>query len=393
MPHLSEIPPGRRPRATCVLAMEPGFSEDRPFRMKHLRLIADDLAGALDTAAQFAGGGRKIRVYHGGALPADVSGSVGLDAATREATEQEAAATMARLSPMLAPDGGSLAYKKVDSWLRGHPGTELGTVLRAVTFDHCIIAPAFPAHGRITRGGRQYLLSEGARTPVGEDISAVLRAQGFPVTLRLPGEAVPEGISLWDAATDLELGMIAKAGRLLKGSLLWCGCGGLAAAVAGTKPAESFPLSRPLLGVIGSDHPVTGAQLEASSADVVRTSDGRTEIPRILARLRDAGACIVAFEVPRGASRPDAAVRIARAIDAVVRLVPRPASLVVSGGETARAVCLSTGADHLEVEGELSPGIPVSRVVGGIWHGVRLVSKSGAFGDEMLLLRLTALMS
>jgi len=70
-----------------------------------------------------------------------------------------------------------------------------------------------------------------------------------------------------------------------------------------------------------------------------------------------------------------------------------PRSLLVTGGETALSVCLSVGADHLQVEGELAPGIPVSRIVGGTWDGVQMVSKSGAFGDEMLLLRIVSLLS
>jgi len=152
-------------------------------------------------------------------------------------------------------------------------------------------------------------------------------------------------------------------------------------------------MERPLLGIIGSDHPVTAAQLEASAGDVVRASGGATDITPIRAMLDAEGICIVRFDLPAGTSRPDAAIRIAGAIRRITPFVPRPGSLLVSGGETTRAVCLSVGADHLEVEGELSPGIPVSRIAGGRWDGVRVVSKSGAFGDEMMMLRLKALLS
>ena len=361
--------------------------------MKQLRLIADDLAGALDTSAQFAAVGSRIRVYLDGKPPADLTGSVAIDAATREAGADAAEASAARLAGVLTPDCGSIAYLKVDSWLRGHPGLELGTVLRHKRFDRCIVAPAFPAHGRITRGGRQYLLSEGARQPVGEDIGAVLRSMGIAVAQRRPGDEVPEGVSLWDAATDMDLGLIARAGGEVRGSVLWCGSGGLASAVAGPRPARIFSLGKPLLGVVGSDHPVTAAQLEASAEDVVRTSGGGAEVPLIRSRMGAEGFCVVCFDLPAGTGRADAAIRIAQAIGNITPFVPRPASLLVSGGETTRALCLSVGADHLEVEGELSPGIPVSRIAGGMWDGVRLVSKSGAFGDEMMLLRLKALLS
>ena len=44
-----------------------------------------------------------------------------------------------------------------------------------------MIAPAFPLHGRITRGGRQFSLAAGASEPFGDDIRATLVAQGIPV--------------------------------------------------------------------------------------------------------------------------------------------------------------------------------------------------------------------
>jgi uncharacterized protein YgbK (DUF1537 family) len=34
------------------------------------------------------------------------------------------------------------------------------------------------------------------------------------------------------------------------------------------------------------------------------------------------------------------------------------------------------------------PGVPVSRIGGGLWDGVRLISRSGAFGAPDFLARL-----
>jgi uncharacterized protein YgbK (DUF1537 family) len=360
--------------------------------MKHLRLIADDLAGALDTSAQFAGNGRAIRVFLDGRLPEEVQGDVAIDAATRDRDGPFAAERASRMAAHLFPGAAILSYKKVDSWLRGNPGLELAATLRAAPARHCIIAPAFPVHGRVTRGGRQYLLGDGARKPVGEDLRAVLTSLGIEVNLRGPGDAVPEGVSLWDAETDLELGIIAGSGSGLPG-VLWCGSGGLAAAIAGSKSRPGRSIRAPMLGVFGSDHPVTEAQLAAFGGRMLMTEDGGSEAPAVAARLREAGVCFVGFRLPAGASRPDAAGRIARGIAGLVPRIPPPKSLLVTGGETALSVCLSVGADHLEVEGALAQGIPVSRIVGGIWDGVQMVSKSGAFGDEMLLLRLVSLLS
>jgi D-threonate/D-erythronate kinase len=66
----------------------------------------------------------------------------------------------------------------------------------------------------------------------------------------------------------------------------------------------------------------------------------------------------------------------------------RPGTLFVTGGETLRDLCDALGVSHLEVDGELEPGVPTSILRGGAWDGQRLVSKSGAFGDEGFLGRL-----
>ena len=77
--------------------------------------------------------------------------------------------------------------------------------------------------------------------------------------------------------------------------------------------------------------------------------------------------------------------------DGVVKklnLEPAPGKVEVSGGETLRDLCVALGVTHLEVDGELEPGVPTSVMRGGSWDGQRLVSKSGAFGDSNFLVDL-----
>ena len=62
--------------------------------------------------------------------------------------------------------------------------------------------------------------------------------------------------------------------------------------------------------------------------------------------------------------------------------------MFVTGGETLRDLCGALGASHLEVDGEIEPGVPTSLLRGGAWDGQRIVSKSGAFGDAGFLARL-----
>ena len=360
--------------------------------MTQVRIIADDLTGALDTAAQFAAPNHAIPVFLNGHLPATLPRAFAIDAATREKDSTAAVAVATHDAPLLAPKTGAIAFKKLDSLLRGHSGLELAATMRAVRVPHCLIAPAFPFHGRVTRGGRQLVLRAGSWHPMGEDLCATLESHGLAVRLARAGEPVPEGISLWDAESDADLRLIAEAGRKVPAPVLWCGSGGLAAALAGGKVPVVGGLDRPILGLFGSDHPATAAQLGACRENVLTLKDGGGASAALLAaRLKGAGVCLVAFDLPTGMARFAASELIAREIAQLTGLIPPPRSLLVSGGETLRALCQSLGTNHLDVIGQMVPGVPVSVMCGGHWDKVQVTSKSGAFGQDMLLQRLLAL--
>ena len=61
-------------------------------------------------------------------------------------------------------------------------------------------------------------------------------------------------------------------------------------------------------------------------------------------------------------------------------------TLVMTGGDTARAMLDVMGVDELFIEGELEAGVAVSAPVEP--HGFRAVLKAGAFGDDETLLRI-----
>jgi uncharacterized protein YgbK (DUF1537 family) len=71
--------------------------------------------------------------------------------------------------------------------------------------------------------------------------------------------------------------------------------------------------------------------------------------------------------------------------EALRDLARRARTLVMTGGDTARAMLAALGVDALTIEGELEPGISVSAPVEG--HGFRAVLKAGGFGDNGVFLR------
>jgi len=304
------------------------------------RLLADDLTGALDSAARF--------VPLTGPLPvtwqnAQVPHSAAIDSGTRDLSAAAAQVAIARFAPLL--QGADIAFKKVDSLLRGHVALELAACMRF--FDHCVLAPAFPFQGRITRNGRQ-LVRDGDNW-------------------RDTGVTLPH---MRDAETDADLDAIAAEARALPGHVLWCGTGGLAGALAGHLPVPRPFLPPPILALIGTDHPVSRAQI--------------AQVPP------HRRAAVITCDMPPDTDRRAARQHIGTTFATLLRQADRPGTLLVTGGETLRDLCEALGVSHLEVDGELEPGVPTSIMRGGAWDSQRLISKSGAFGDASFLARLLA---
>jgi D-threonate/D-erythronate kinase len=330
--------------------------------MPTLRLLADDLTGALDSAARF--------VPLVGPVPimlreAPLPPTAAIDSATRECEPLAAAATVSRLAPHLRD--ADIAFKKIDSLLRGNLAACMPH------FDRCVLAPAFPFQGRTTREGRQFLHGK----DVGTDLPSQLRALGLDIPLR-------------DAETDADLAAIVAQHRALRGRILWCGTAGLAGALTGQRPAPCPALRRPILALVGSDHAMAAAQLAATRPHLHRIGTGEVAAFAALARSLHAGAAAVCMALPGGMPRAEAARRIAAGFTSLLAALPPPGTLIVAGGETLRGLCNSLAVQRLDVDGELMPGVPTSVLRGGDWDGQRVVSKSGAFGDAGLLARLLA---
>src|SRR5215211_3995165 len=135
--------------------------------MPQLVIVADDLTGAADTGACFASAGfATVIPLSGTTMPnADV---VVLSTDSRDMSASDAARAVTAAVVRLTPEkrGGCQGrsdadcvwfYKKIDSALRGHPRDELFAALQATGARRAVVAPAFPAEGRTTVGGRQHV--------------------------------------------------------------------------------------------------------------------------------------------------------------------------------------------------------------------------------------------
>lgn len=341
-----------------------------------LRLLADDLTGALDTAAELTAlcGPVPVRWDAG-----SVQGSAAFSSASREASRNDAVAVVRRLAPHLAD--ADIAYRKLDSLLRGQVAAELAAAWATGAWRSCVLAPAFPAQGRIGRDGR--VLARGADGGYAPIIMPDWAAEGLAIQRGRLDAPLPQGIAWFDAESDEDLARIAALGRAAAGPVLWAGSGGLARALAGEARVRfDTTLAAPVLGLFGSDQDVTARQLAACGAAWLRIADAAAA-PRV-ARQMDEGAALVSVALPDATPRMAAAQRIAATFAGLLRALPRPGTLVVAGGETLRAVCDTLGAQGLVATGLVMPGVPRSALRGGAWDGLPVISKSGAFGTDAL---------
>lgn len=330
-----------------------------------LRLIADDLTGALDAAAPFASPSAPVRLWLDDASV--VSGDkIAFSTESRSLEACDAADRAARAYELLRTDGEALWFKKVDSVLRGHPLHETVAIAKAGGFAHCVFAPAFPEMGRITRAGRQMVEQErGAWSKIGPDDLAVAFAD-------LDTAGIEVTVLNAETPDDLRRGIARFRGM---SGLLWAGSGGLARALGPT----GAPLPTPKIGVfiLGTNHPVTRAQAAILQPYTIPLRAG--DVPKPSAPMP-----LLIDPVPECANASETETALAMAIAKIERPTNDQA-LVVTGGDCLSVVLRRTAAEGLDCIGEVGIGLPLSRIVGGWFAGTQVISKSGGFGTEETL--------
>ena len=280
--------------------------------------------------------------------------------------------------------GADLAFKKIDSLLRGHWAAELAEVVQSGMFRRIVVAPAVPAHGRLTRGGVQMLARPSGGPVLIKDVAAELQRYGVS-TCSADCEVVVR-----DAESDADLDAIAKR-YANEPATLWCGAAGLARALAQEPPRAARPLDEPHLVIVGSRHPVTLRQLEVLGGErpdlLTPLAAEPSFVGSVQTTLEAFGACVVLPALPSGLTETEAAERIAAGVELLSGRLPPLGGLTVIGGETFAGLCRVMKATQLRVDGEFLHGVPASHMESGLRSGTLCASKSGAFGEPDWLLR------
>ena len=343
-------------------------------------ILADDLTGALDTAAAFTGGG-ELPVFWDTvqATAAPVAGAV---TASRDVDLRLLADRLAAWLPWFT--AADHAFKKVDSLTRGNTFAEVAWLARCGAFDTIVFAPAFPEQGRLTQGGLhragaaqvdllQGFAAEGLEACVWTVGNSSLSKEGRERSQsRIAQVLVPDVANAADLATLASLSTQPVARRWL-----WCGSAGLAWAISRhwrlAPVSASWPRARlPVVVATASAHPVLRAQLDAlAERGFTITGSASSQTDRTVTVIDLAAAAFL---------QPHAADAFLSARAALVCSGVRPGLLVAIGGDTLLALCRAAEVHFLAAGAAPRAGWGSSRLVGGSWDGLSCLSRSGAFG-------------
>ena len=409
-------------------------------------VLADDLTGATDTVVQFREAGWPAYLLLSDQPPAAVlerADGVALSRSldTRALTHDHAQRATRDAVLQQLESGTDRLYLKIDSTMRGSVAGQVRGALQAWTRQHpgaiAVLCPAYPQMGRVVRDGHVYVNgvplhhSPAGRDPVTPVETSAL-AELVPGAVHVPGadnapaladrlrEAAPGGgVVVVDAADEQDLRRLAEAAELLDASAVWAGSAGLArhlarvwrpAASVAPPPAAtrvgpgrvvvcisslntvSLEQARHLADTFGPDlvgHQLGVADLSDPSRlperadDVVPGSDARVVLLQPDPRRAEDG------------DPTESARSVARGLGTVVaRLVEKGdvAGLVLVGGDGAEATLQLLGAEALEMRGQPSEGVPLTRVVGGSAAGLAVVTKAGGFGTTATITEVVSAM-
>lgn len=334
--------------------------------MNRLLIVADDLTGALDTAAPFAIHGFSVDVVADQrALGEAIEGGSDVVAVTTRSREIEPAEAARRvLLAQQAMTPGMRLFKKVDSRLKGNVEAELS----ALDFAKAVVLPAIPEFGRVVRDGQIHGFGVDQPISIAARLGAVADRAVIPDT-----ETVEQMRAAVDAIApgDLLVGALSLANAL--------------ASRTGRPRAEPFVTREGrLLMAIGSQDPITVSQVEElrqAVPDLLYLAAPAGQVQQALHGSERAGD-VTLMQAVEGALPAKASDVAAALAESAVAFAGECRTMLLSGGATAEAYFDRQNIRVLRLVGEVLPGLPVAE------HGGRFyITKSGGFGDSDTLCR------
>lgn len=392
--------------------------------MNRYLIVADDFTGANDTGVQLKRRGIPTSVVFSSEHILSKDSYV-LDTESR-AMEPGAAgeAVKSGLLGVVLSDFERV-MKKVDSTLRGSIAAEIKALDDCYQSELVVFAPALPDLGRTTVDGVHCLkgvpitqteLSRDPKTPVREDnIARLLQAAYEEPVTHIPLASVSNGtidfsqgrIFACDAATNGDLERIVGSALDTGKRVLWVGTAALADHLLGAEVRTP-----PAMAVVASVSSVSREQVHYAAGEgaelvlvpIPQMLDGDCSqdlcIQAALAHIRAGRDVLLCSSASydreelerslqagqrRGMDPGQVSAYTQRVMGELTRSILEGgelSGLFITGGDTALGVFQVAESLGSSIVTEISIGIPMMRLTGGPFAGLKVVTKAGAFGGK-----------
>ena len=414
--------------------------------MIEILILADDITGALDTGVKFAISGAVVRVatdrtYDFTKNSSDIDVLV-INTETRHSPYQGAYKIVFDIAKRALIAGIPHIYKKTDSALRGNIGGELTALLDASGEKVLPFLPAYPQINRVTINGIHYIngvpvhLSEFGKDPfepvTSSNIPNIIHQQNnvniesVPFIEREPfifNDEMNKGIYIFDTQSEDEMVSIAQNLNKQNGLRIMAGCAGFASTLPklfglnGIRK-EIPEIHKKFLMICGSVNQISKKQLDFAEKNgfwrehltleqkvdhkYFESEYGSRSIDKMINICKSNSRIIVdtgdsntygdtaLYAKEHDISIHDIRVNITHNFAYLTRklLEAEPdMALMITGGDTLIGFLNGVKCNELTPICEIQPGTVLSKFyLGG--KEFQVISKSGGFGDEELIVNL-----
>lgn len=392
--------------------------------MNRYLIVADDFTGANDTGVQLKRRGVPTSVVFSSEFIAS-EGSFVLDTESRALGPEEAAAAVRAGLKGVDLTAFGRVMKKVDSTLRGSVAAEIKAVDELYGSELVVFAPALPDLGRTTVGGVHLLkgipitrteLAKDPKTPVTEDnITRLLEAVYDEPVTHISEDQVSAGeidfstgrVFTCDSATNADLRSVIQAAVATGKRTLWVGTAAMADHLLGVE--VDVP---PALAVVASVSAVSREQVNFAAGEGIPlvsvpipellTGEQKMEtyVAQTVALLKEGKDAILASSASCNRAELDRSVAVGEKLNmtreqvsgytqmvmgrmtkAILEQTPI-SGMFLTGGDTALGFFMEARSLGSSIVTEIAVGIPMMRLSGGPFAGLKVVTKAGAFGKE-----------
>ena len=392
--------------------------------MNRYLIVADDFTGANDTGVQLKRRGVPTSVVFSSDFIAS-EGSFVLDTESRALGPEEAAAAVRAGLKGVDLTAFGRVMKKVDSTLRGSVAAEIKAVDELYGSELVVFAPALPDLGRTTVGGVHLLkgipitrteLAKDPKTPVTEDnITKLLEAVYDEPVTHISEDQVSAGeidfstgrVFTCDSATNADLRSVIQAAVATGKRTLWVGTAAMADHLLGVE--VDVP---PALAVVASVSAVSREQVNFAAGEGIPlvsvpipellTGEQKMEtyVAQTVALLKEGKDAILASSASCNRAELDRSVAVGEKLNmtreqvsgytqmvmgkmtkAILEQTP-VSGMFLTGGDTALGFFMEARSLGSSIVTEIAVGIPMMRLSGGPFAGLKVVTKAGAFGKE-----------